>query len=104
MKMKTIFQDNMGDILIWNKKCKDFERAGLHGSMSQCNKKDPDHFIQMYSDDWKARNLTSQQRKDLDGGWLVFKKKLNDRDDRPSDYGEIEAKPVAGGYKYRKKK
>lgn len=104
MKMKTIYEDRMGNIHIWDKKCKDFQRAGLHHGMSECNGKEADYFIQMHSDQWKARNLTSQQIKDLDQGGLIFKKKLNDRDDRPSDYGEKEAIAVKGGYKYKVKK
>lgn len=84
--MPTVYENGMGHIHIWKKgKCglynKKFETGELHNSLSTCNGKQSDVYIQNNPEQWKKRNLTSSQRKELEAGWPIFKKKLQDFDD-----------------------
>ena len=94
--MPTIFKDNMGNIHIWKKKCSNLERGGLHYGLTTCKGKESDAFIQLHSEDWIDRNLTSKNKHDLSYGDYIYKQTLKDMDDRPSGWDE---KPKKRGRK-----
>ena len=83
--MVNIFQNNIGDYHIWKKssRCKNVVNKGLHNSLTTCDGKESDLYVQMQKDSFEEEvisKLSKSQRDDLENGYMINTKKFDFED------------------------
>ena len=89
-KSNVVYQDNMGMIHIWrNCDLNKFESRGMHHAGSLCEGREADVLLQSNPEYWAKRNLSKEQRDNIEGGFAIRKRKFKDLEDSwQNPYGD----------------
>lgn len=81
-KSNVVYQDNMGNIHIWkHADINSLKQQGLHHGDPKCNGRSADVYLQMNPEHWAKRNLSSEQRSNLNEGYPIRKRDFKDFED-----------------------